>query len=253
MASNYSRRIAVATLIGELTGSTLRVSTVRSAQAEALLPFPTAYCEAAKDAYSRILSLFPAKKEEDVSFPLDFTVVFGCSRGLCGGLDAKLAAGAKSYINNNEGYTVFGERTAALLGVAPLGNDLPDYACCEELAGKISEMIEKGSVTRLRILRSEGEGISEIFVFPVERAEKGYLVTDLPREELLADLRVRYLAAVLFLEAVRGYAAQQKSRLRSMDRASENAEKLKEELISADRRERQEQITDEIIDNQGNL
>ena len=116
MASNYSRRIAVATLIGELTGSTLRVSTVRSAQAEALLPFPTAYCETAKDAYSRILSLFPAKKEEDVSSPLDFTVVFGCSRGLCGGLDAKLAAGAKSYINNNEGYTVFGERTATLLG-----------------------------------------------------------------------------------------------------------------------------------------
>lgn len=253
MASNYSRRIAVATLIGELTGSTLRVSTVRSAQAEALLPFPTAYCATAKEAYSRLLSLFPAKMEEDVTAPLDFTVVFGCSRGLCGGLDAKLAAGAKKYINNNERHAVFGERTSALLGVAPLGNDLPTYSACEELAEKIAELVLNGSADRVRILRSEGEGIIEIFVFPVESTEKGYLVTDLPRDELICDMLPRYLAASLFLEAVRGYAAQQKTRLRSMDRASENAEKLKEELIYADRRERQEQITDEIIDNQGNL
>lgn len=253
MANNYSRRIAVAALIGELTGSTLRVATVRSAQAEALLPFPTAYCEAAKDAYSRLLSLFPAKNEDNVKAPLDFTVIFGCSRGLCGGLDTKLAAEAKKYINNNENYAVFGERTAAVLKEEPLGNDLPDYSVCETLARSIAGLIADQKVDRVRVLRAEGEGTAETFVFPIASAEKGYLVTDIPREELLSDLLPRYISAALFLEAVRGYAAQQKSRLRSMDRASENAEKLRDELISADRRERQEQITNEIIDNQGNL
>lgn len=253
MANNYSRRIAVATLIGELTGSTLRVSTVRSAQAEALLPFPAAYCAAAKDAYSRLLSLFPTENEDNTDAPLDFTVIFGCSRGLCGGLDTKLAAGAKKHIGNDAGHAVFGERTAAILGEAPLGSDLPDYSSCEKLAQSISGLIMSRKVDRVSVLRSEGEGIAEIFIFPVASAEKGYLVTDIPREELRSDLLPRYISAALFLEAVKGYAAQQKSRLRSMDRASENAEKLRDELIAADRRERQEQITNEIIDNQGNL
>ena len=253
MAKNYKTRIAVATLISELTGSTLRVSTVRSAQAESLLPFSEAYYEAAKGAYTRILSLFPTKEGEKNDTALEFSVIFGCSRGLCGGLDAKIAAEAKDHILGNAGFSVFGERTAALLGVEPCGNDLPDYSSCEELARKVSAQIADGSVNAVRILRAEGEGVAEIFVFPAASNENLYLVTDLPREELMSDLLFRYLAASFFLEAVRGYAAQQKARLRSMDRATENAEKLKEELISADRRARQEQITCEIIDNQGNL
>lgn len=247
MAGEYKRRIAVATLIGELTSSTLRVATVRAAQADAMLPCSEARYETVREAYSRILADLP----EHSSVGRTHTVVFGCAKGLCGGLDSKLSAGATALPGAS--LSVFGRRTAESLGVEALGDDVPDYRLCKALADGLASSVEAGETDVIRVMRAEGEGILSTDIYPVEASERGYLVTDLPPAELASALLRQYLADALFFEAVGGYSAQQRARLRSMDRASENAEKLRDELISAERRERQAQITNEIVDNQGNL
>ncbi len=247
MAGDYKRRIAVATLIGELTSSTLRVATVRAAQADSILPCSAARYETVREAYARILADLPVRQGGGRTH----TVVFGCAKGLCGGLDSKLEAEASAL--PRDFLSVFGRRTAASLGLEALGDDVPDYRLCRSLAELLASAVEAGTTDVIKVIRAEGEGILSTDIYPVEAGERGYLVTDLPDAELASALLRQYLADALFLESARGYSAQQRARLRSMDRASENAEKLRDELISAERRERQEQITNEIVDNQGNL
>jgi F-type H+-transporting ATPase subunit gamma len=70
----------------------------------------------------------------------------------------------------------------------------------------------------------------------------------LSREKLLAGLVDEYVFISLYLIAAESYASEQASRLVAMDASTRNTEKMLDSLIDLERRERQSEITREVLE-----
>jgi F-type H+-transporting ATPase subunit gamma len=70
----------------------------------------------------------------------------------------------------------------------------------------------------------------------------------LPRAALLAGLVGEYAYISLYRAALESFASEQASRLVAMDAATHNTERLLEELREKERRERQAQVTRQVLE-----
>ena len=70
----------------------------------------------------------------------------------------------------------------------------------------------------------------------------------LPPADLLAGLVDEYAFISLYLIAAESYASEQASRLIAMDASTRNTEQMLETLIDLERRERQAEITREVLE-----
>ncbi|MFI5457473.1 MAG: F0F1 ATP synthase subunit gamma [Isosphaerales bacterium] len=70
----------------------------------------------------------------------------------------------------------------------------------------------------------------------------------LPSSELLAGLVDEYAFISLYLLAAESYTSEQASRLVAMDASTRNTEHMLETLTALERRERQEEITRQVLE-----
>jgi F-type H+-transporting ATPase subunit gamma len=70
----------------------------------------------------------------------------------------------------------------------------------------------------------------------------------LPLPELVAGLVDEYAFISLYLIAAESFASEQASRLVAMDSSTRNSEQMLETLITLERRERQAEITREVLE-----
>ena len=131
----------------------------------------------------------------------------------------------------------------------------------KRLAKLLGTRYATGELGALRVIYSRYQSISEqvpteVQLLPPDltglrpsgsaspRAFHRYLATP----ELLAGLVDEYVFISLYLIAAESYASEQASRLVAMDSSTRNTEQLLETLIDQERRERQAEITREVLE-----
>ncbi len=207
-------------------------------------------------------------------------VVCTADRGLCGGFNSSIAKIAREHANRliAEGKTVkilcVGRK-----GVDALRRDLGRYMLdkkfefrnvrvvgyenAQEVAGEVLRMFEAGEFDVATLFYSQFKSVitqipTATRLVPAEVpaiGETDEVATDVaayeyePSEgEILTDLLPRNLAVQVFRALVENAASEQGARMSAMDNATRNAGEMIDKLTLSYNRQRQAQITNELIE-----
>lgn len=130
----------------------------------------------------------------------------------------------------------------------------------KRLAGLVDESYGAGKMTELRVIYNYYRSVSEqapteekLLPFDWAPGAPGasknkelYRYLSLP--ELVAGLASEYIFISLYRIAAESFASEQASRLVAMDGATRNTEKMLKSLTELERRERQEEITRQVLE-----
>ncbi|NNE23327.1 MAG: F0F1 ATP synthase subunit gamma [Rhizobiales bacterium] len=206
-------------------------------------------------------------------------VVCTAERGLCGGFNSSIAKLAREHADNliGEGKTVkilcvgkkgfdalkrlHGNRiidTVDLRGVRHVG-----FADAQRIAGRVLEMFDNGEFDVCTLFYSEFKSVisqiptaQQIIPSQVETAEDaepldlgGAIYDYEPDEtEILETLLPRNIAVQVFRALLENAASEQGARMSAMDNATRNAGEMIDKLTLNYNRQRQAQITKELIE-----
>ncbi len=131
----------------------------------------------------------------------------------------------------------------------------------KRLANEVDRRLAAGEIGSLLVIYSRYQSVSEqtpredrilpIDLEPFRRPEAPRVTRYyryLPVPPLLAGLVAEYAFISLYQAAADSYAGEQASRLIAMDGATRNTEKVLESLVELERRERQGQVTRQVLD-----
>jgi F-type H+-transporting ATPase subunit gamma len=160
-----------------------------------------------------------------------------------------------------------GQRLFAAHGIPPGEGEvaatsldgLPDLV--KRLAARVDRRLAEGTAGALHVIYSRYQSVSEQVpeeeqIPPFDPARLP-VVTRLPRQthrrylgaaDLLAGLIGEYAFIGLYRTAADSFASEQASRLIAMDGATRNTERMLQSLLDLERRERQEEITRQVLE-----
>ena len=206
---------------------------------------------------------------KDVSGTL--LLVFSPDKGLCGGLVTNLAKELVAQ-NKNDGiikYVTVGkkiENTTARLGKEIIasfnfGTTLPVFDMVYPIAKIIDDYFLNKKISNVKILYTH---FSTVFsqvpkietILPIRIQEANDNSKETPQftqfepdpKEILPSLLRHYLEMVLYQYLLESYASEQAARMIAMKSATENAEEIIDYLRLEYNKQRQEKITNEILD-----
>ena len=198
-------------------------------------------------------------------------LVFSPDKGLCGGLITNLA---RELINQNKEipkikYVTVGkkiENTTARLGKEILasfnfGTTLPIFDIVYPMAKIIDDYFLNKKVSNVKVLYthfltvfSQAPRVETILPIKIQETDEGSressqstLFEPSPKEILPSLLR-HYLEMVLYQYLLESYASEQAARMIAMKGATDNAEEIIDYLKLEYNKQRQEKITNEILD-----
>ena len=202
-------------------------------------------------------------------------VVCTAERGLCGGFNASIAKKAAQFARERigEGKTIkilpVGKKGADILrrefGDAMLERiDLRDvkrvgFAEADMIAKRITGMFEAGEFDVCTLFYAEFESVitqkpTEQRIIPAAPEEEEVEATDSIYEyepdpgSILSDLVPRNIAVQIFRALLENGASEQGARMSAMDNATRNAGEMIDRLSLSYNRQRQAQITTELIE-----
>jgi F-type H+-transporting ATPase subunit gamma len=131
----------------------------------------------------------------------------------------------------------------------------------KRLAALLGQRHATGGLGTLRVIYGRYQSVSqqvptEVQVLPLDLEEirctqpieTAQFHRHLSRPELLAGLVDEYAFITLYRLAAESYTSEQASRLVAMDASTRNTERILESLLSQERRERQDEITREVLE-----
>jgi F-type H+-transporting ATPase subunit gamma len=131
----------------------------------------------------------------------------------------------------------------------------------KQLSRLVDESYGAGKMTELHVIYNYYRSVSEqvpteekLLPFDwspsalVGAAKNGELYHYLSLPELVAGLASEYVFISLYRIAAESFVSEQASRLVAMDGATRNTEKMLQSLVELERRERQEQITRQVLE-----
>ncbi len=198
-------------------------------------------------------------------------LVFSPDKGLCGGLITNLA---KELINQdkNDGdikYVTVGkkiENTAARLGKEIIasfsfGTTLPIFDMVYPMAKIIDDYFLNKKISNVKILYthfltvfSQVPRVETILPIKVQEEDENdreippFTLFEPSPKEILPSLLRHYLEMVLYQYLLESYASEQAARMIAMKGATENAHEIIDYLKLEYNKQRQEKITNEILD-----
>jgi F-type H+-transporting ATPase subunit gamma len=209
-------------------------------------------------------------------------VVMTAERGLCGGFNANIAKLARNDIIRlqREGKTVnvlpVGRKGADILKreFAPLMMDTVDFRQvkqmsfenAEEVARKVLALFEDGAFdvctiyfsefksvisqipTALQLIPAKFEAPADAPAAQLQAASAAIYEYEPSQEELLGFLLERNIGAQIFRGLLENAASEQGARMSAMDNATRNAGEMIDNLTISYNRQRQAQITKELIE-----
>jgi F-type H+-transporting ATPase subunit gamma len=202
-------------------------------------------------------------------------VVLTSEQGLCGSFNLDVLALAESRLHTLQQtapvhLAVVGQiglQRLAARGIRPdsaqaATTTLPGLRdLVKRLALLLGERYATGEIQTIRVVYSRYQSVSEQVpteeqLIPIDPALIAQYAPQrainyfryLPPDALLAGLIHEYLFISLYRVAAESFASEQASRLVAMDAATRNTERLLDELRDAERRERQAQITREVLE-----
>jgi len=198
-------------------------------------------------------------------------LVFSPDKGLCGGLITNLA---RELINQNKEipkikYVTVGkkiENITARLGKEILasfnfGTTLPIFDIVYPMAKIIDDYFLNKKVSNVKVLYthfltvfSQAPRVETILPIKIQETDEGSressqstLFEPSPKE-ILSSLLRHYLEMVLYQYLLESYASEQAARMIAMKGATDNAEEIIDYLKLEYNKQRQEKITNEILD-----
>ena len=197
-------------------------------------------------------------------------IVISPDKGLCGGLITNLTKEllADNTDSNQKEYVVIGkklEKTVSRLGKDMIaffefGTILPSFDIIYPIAKIIDDEFLSGKVSEVKILYShfmtvftQVPKVSTLLPIKIEesptdkKAQNSMLFEPAPKEILPTILR-HYLEMSLYQFILESYASEQAARMVAMKNATENAQEIIDYLRLEYNKQRQEKITNEILD-----
>jgi len=262
------RRIKAIMGIVKLTDAMKKVAAARLRRAQRQLFSSLPYIEALSSMTESILT-------QDLSHPFfeerevkrGGIIVVSSERGLCGGYNMNifrevenLARGFPEvllFIVGRVGQRHFSARPykiGASFPFPPLGFTMEDVSPLAEIS---IDAFLKGEIDTLYLVYTHFHSAGALIpttrrLLPLERkAEEREFLFEPKLEELLDPLLTHYLHASIFRALLEASASEQSARFIAMDMATQNANRLLQDLRIQYNKERQAQITKEIIEIMG--
>jgi F-type H+-transporting ATPase subunit gamma len=253
------------------------VAAARTHEAQSRLAGVRAYADALGEAIGAALTLATAREErhrppEEQSRAGHIVLAFCSAQGFVGAFNERVIASAKRVAAGKGGalsaLIVVGERGEALAAEqglelvwsAPMAAHVEEAPMlADKIAGAIYDRLGEDSAARVTLIhgapeRPAGKEIVERPLIPLDlgrfpAAGDGVPpLVSLSPEKLIASLAQEYVFAELCEAIVLSFAAENEARMRAMIAARDNVHRTLEELEARYRRQRQEQITEEIVE-----
>lgn len=273
MASLLSlkRRIRTANNVSKTTRAMqmIAVSKLKKAQNATLAGRP--YVEKLSSIASNVLSNiegsysheYMRKSEEDKTL----VIVFAPDKGLCGGLIANLIREIINFDSQNKNcvYLTIGKKTEAivaglgkeLIASFKFGTTLPTFDMVLPIVKIVDEYFLGQKVGKVKIIStdfinvfSQKPKVSNILPLNFQKQETlpSFILFEPTPRELLPTLLRHLLEMTVYQNLLESYASEQGSRMVAMQKATDNALEIAQDLQLEYNKGRQEKITNEILD-----
>lgn len=193
-------------------------------------------------------------------------IVFSPDKGLCGGLITNLIREAINFDSQNKNslYLIVGKKIEGtivnlqkeLIASFKFGTTIPSFDLVLPIVKIIDEYFLTGKVGSVKIIStnflsifSQRPKITNVLPieFPKLESDNFTLFEPAP-EKLLPPLLRHFLEMTIYQNLLESYASEQGARMVAMQNATDNALEIVQDLKLEYNKERQEKITNEILD-----
>jgi F-type H+-transporting ATPase subunit gamma len=261
-------RIAGIRQLGAVVNAMRGIAAARVQQARGQLEAVDRYAATIANAIGRALALAPPAPPRASKRPGRPAVVLFCAeQGFAGAFSERVLdaagpdlAGSKVFLIGTRGLVAAAERSIAI----DWSSQMPSHSAgipklADVISGALYTRIANGEIDRLNALFSQTRQGHSIHVerrqlFPYDMKQfSGPLgditpLVNLPPALLLSELTADYLHAQLCEAALHAFAAENQARMEAMAAARNQIDRQLEALQATQRRVRQEEITEEIIE-----
>lgn len=268
--SDVQARLHTLHELQDIVGAMRAMAAARVQEAQVALEGTRAYAQVIGDAIAEALPLLPDSPTPRVAAkgaPRGL-VLFMAEHGFTGAFNDELVDAAQRAIRGGDALFVVGSRGRLLIEerglVAAWATDMAIHAgavtdTARRVADALYHRFERGSLAAVAILyfRDQGGG-RRVFerqsLLPVDLEQYGEPrsivppLTNLAPQSLIGGLMGEYVFAQLAHAAMESFASENSARLAAMQSAREKLEERVLELQRQERRLRQEQITDELLE-----
>lgn len=196
-------------------------------------------------------------------------IVMSPDKGLCGGMVTNLTKELLSHDSNSSiRYLTIGKKLEGpvaklnqeIIGSFDFGTTLPSFDKVYPIAKIIDNEFLSGNVSEVKILYSnfitvftQMPKIETILPIKLEKTEadeekKPYTIFEPSAREILPEILRHYLEMNIYQFLLESYASEQAARMIAMKNATDNAEDIIDYLTLEYNKQRQEKITNEILD-----
>lgn len=258
-------------------GSTMQITKAMELVASSKLRKAKEKAESGRPYFEKLYEMMTEIAESKKDFDSPFTqkrevenrlfIVIAGDRGLAGGYNSNLLKMAlaegeegknkpKIIAIGKKAIEFFDKRGFEVIGRYPLLAESAKTAECADVATIAIEMFKKGEVDQVKLFYTTFvsplvQNPIAMDVLPMYKDENGEekptLITYDPSPEAVFNRIVpKFTMSLIYCALADAYASEQSARRNAMESATDNAEKMTEELSLKYNRARQEKITNEI-------
>jgi F-type H+-transporting ATPase subunit gamma len=252
------------------------VAAARAREAQARLEGVSAYAAALGEAIGAALSLQLGEHEEPLALGekrnLGHILLAFCSaQGFVGAFNERVLAAVKKilaaspagrtalYLVGERGAALAEERGLRLAWTTPMAAHVDETpALADRIAAALYERLGSNRAGRVTLIHGAPDGgagfaIVERPLIPLDLSRfspslRSSPLVNLPKPALVESLAQEYVFSELCAAATLSFAAENEARMQAMIAARSNVQKSLEELEARHRRQRQAEITEEIIE-----
>jgi F-type H+-transporting ATPase subunit gamma len=254
----------------EIVGAMRAMAAARVREAQVALDGTRAYAQVVGNAIAEALPLLPETPAQEIAAKATphGLVLFMAEHGFTGAFNNELVDATRRATRNPEALFVVGSRGRVLIeecgGTPAWATDMAIRAgavtdTARRIADALYRRYERGALAAVEILyfRDQGGGrraLERQSLLPVDLAQYGQPrsrvppLTNLAPQSLIESLMAEYVFAQLAHAAMESLASENSARLAAMQSARERLDERLTELQGQERRLRQEQITDELLE-----
>ena len=253
----------------DIVGAMRSLASMRVQEAQRALPAIRRYAQTMADAIGATLLLLPESAAVNYAATAQRALVLcTAEHGFVAGFNERVLDAAETLLDSNDALFVLGSRGAAaarergwpLAWVHPMATrpeGVPETI--RHLTAELYGWIARGELARIEVMfarhrQGTGTTIERKLLFPVDLQSLALAqpqlppLHNLPPATLLEKLIADYVFGLLTEAAIDALASENAARFSAMDSAHENVSKKLEELRQDARRERQDEITMELLD-----
>ena len=253
----------------DIVGAMRSLASMRVQEALRALPAILRYAQTMADAIGAALLLVPESAAVNYAATAQRALVLcTAEHGFVAGFNERVLDAAETLLDSNDALFVLGSRGAAaarergwpMVWVHPMAarpEGVPETI--RHLTAELYAWLARAEFARIEVMfarhrQSSGTTIERKLLFPVDLQSLALAqpqlspLHNLPPATLLEKLIADYVFGLLTEAAIDALASENAARFSAMDSAHENVSKKLEELRQDARRERQDEITMELLD-----